>query len=140
MGLILDITEATLSDGQATHRLTPIHCRLLEILSRAPVAHAELLQTASRAYSETPRKLLEVNIHYLRAALKRHGWPGLIRNVRGFGYALTAPIETRYPAPVVLIPPDLVPAFSRLLWSHPDHHAADPFILLLPAHVGGVLN
>jgi two-component system, OmpR family, response regulator QseB len=80
--------------GQQAVDLTPRETAVLEVLLKQPqkvLSKAKLQEQLYDWSGEEPdSNVLEVHIHHLRRKIH----PGIVRTVRGVGYALGAPVET----------------------------------------------
>lgn len=128
--MILDIDARLLIDGDKTMRVTRSECAFLEAIADGAPATMNRLISAVWGNEETDSSDVGIRtiVFKLRKKLPIHV-------VWGTGYRLPFPLMIRRagPAPIT-IPAEHRAALERLLYSHPDHVAADR---VLASMVGG---
>lgn len=90
-GVCLDAGNDQVSGPGGTHRLTPMECRLLEVLMRHPgqvISRAFLMKTVWQTTYIEDTRTLEVHVCTLRKKIEQDPTqPKYLRTVRGIGYA-----------------------------------------------------
>lgn len=109
-------------DGQRSLNLEPRQAQIIAQLSLGALHMPQAGVTQEW-------NALRTQISLIRKRLREAGFPPLIGR-EGVKYYLLHPVTVNGPLGIV-VPGHMVAALRALLWSHPDHAGAEPFLVLL---------